>query len=141
MKLLPHAFKWIGIIVFFIGFGLGAIDDGRQGFIEGYTRTSIESLDYDFKRILPEKVSQVADYILLFGLLIYVLSKNKRDDEFSKQLRYEVAYIVFVVTVGFIFILSIIIPELRLEPTTFIGAQMALYLILRYFRRISILDW
>ena len=141
MKLLPHAFKWIGITVFLIGFVLGAIDDGRQGFLDGYNDASRDPVKVEIERILPEKVSQIADYVLLFGLLIYVLSKNKRDDEFSKQLRYEAAYIVFVVTVGFIFILSIFIPELRLEPTTFIGAQMALYLILRYFRRVSILDW
>ena len=141
MKLLPHVFKWIGITLFIIGFVLGAIDDGRKGFMEGYNETSHEPIKIEFKRILPEKVSQIADYVTLFGLLIYVLSKNKRDDEFTQQLRYEAAYIVFVITIIFILILYVINPNLRLEPSTFIGVQLVLYLIIRYFRRISILDW
>jgi len=141
MKLLPHVFKWIGITIFFIGFVLGAIDDGRQGFLEGYNETSHDPVKIEFKRILPEKVSQIADYVLLFGLLIYVLSKNKRDDEFTRQMRYEAAYIVFVTTIIFVLILSMINSNLRLEPSTFIGIQLALYLIIRYFRKKSILDW
>jgi hypothetical protein len=141
MKLLPHVFKWIGITIFFIGFIFGAIDDGRKGFLEGYNETSHDPVKTEFKRILPEKVSQIADYVLLFGLLIYVLSKNKRDDEFTRQMRYEAAYIVFVITIIFILILFMIDPNLRLEPSTFIGAQLVLYLIIRHFRKISILDW
>lgn len=141
MKLLPYVFKWIGITIFFIGFVFGAIDDGRKGFLEGYNETSHHPVEIEFNRVLPEKVSQIADYVLLFGLLIYVLAKNKRDDEFTRQMRYEAAYIVFVITIIFIFILSMVNPNLRLEPSTFIGTQLALYLIIRYFRKISILDW
>ncbi len=141
LLLLPHIFKKIGLIIFLSGFILSAIDDGRQGFMDGYNENQSDPVKVEFKRVLPEKVSQIADYVLLCGLLIYILSKNKRDDEFTQRLRYESAYIILVVTIVFIFVLYMVNREIRIEPSTFIGTQLVLYLIVRYFRKISILEW
>ena len=141
MKLLPHIFKWIGLTIFLIGFITSSIDDGREGFIGGMNDASNDSEKIEFKRILPEKVSQAADYVLLFGLLIYVLSKNKRDDELAQRLRYESAYIVLVLTIFFILILYMVMPNMKIEPSTLIGTQLVLYLIVRYFRKLSITEW
>ena len=141
MKLLSYRFKWIGLTVFLIGFITGAIDDGRKGFIGGMNDASYDSVKVEFNRILPEKVSQLADYVLLFGLLIYVLSKSKRDDELLQKVRYESAYIVLVLTIFFILILYIAMPDLKIEPSTLIGTQLILYLLIRYFRKLSIIEW
>ncbi len=139
MKLLPHAFKWIGLAVFLLGFIFGAIDDGRQGFMEGYNETVNDPVEYNFEPILPERISHFADYALLFGLLIYILSKNKREDEFIRKLRYESAFIVFVLTISIVLVWHIFNPEFELSPSTFLALQMFAYLIIRSVKQKIIL--
>lgn len=135
MKLLPHAFKWIGLAVFLLGFIFGAIDDGRQGFMEGYNETVNEPVEYNFKPILPERISHFADYATLLGLLIYILSKNKIEDEFAQKMRFESAFIVFILTISVVLVWHIFNPEFELSPSTFLAMQMFAYLIIRSVKR------
>ncbi len=139
MKLLPHAFKWIGLVVFLLGFIFGAIDDGRQGFMEGYNETVNDPVEYNFEPILPERVSYFADYTLLFGLLIYILSKNKIEDEFAQKIRFESAFLCLILTIAIVLIIDIINPEFELSPSTFLAMQMFAYLIIRSVKRKIIL--
>jgi hypothetical protein len=140
MKLLPHTFKWIGVCLFLIGMLVGLIDNGRQEFISGADAGRGDGVKTEFVRLLPEIVSQVAEYVQLLGLLIYILAKNKREDEFAQKLRYESAFIVLVISVLLILIVYIVNPEVRIEPSFLISTQMILYLIVRLFKRQSILE-
>lgn len=141
MKLLPYTFKKIGLILFIIGFATSMIDDGRMGFIEG-----MKSNDYSNKnlsitqRIMPAEVSKVADYFSLLGLLLVLLSNNKKEDEFTQQLRYESGYITLVISTAIILILYIINYELSIEPSAFLACLMILYFIVYRFRKNYFLD-
>ena len=134
MKLLPHYFKWIGIGLLILSFVFG-IDD----FLLGFTGASLSEPPEDFKRILPEIFPQISDFILLIGLLIYLVSKNKREDEFIQKIRYESAYIVLVITILGILVLYIINPETKLNASYLLAFQMLFYLVVMFFRKRMIL--
>lgn len=130
MKLLPHYFKWIGIGSIFLGFILG-IDDVRGGFLEG----SGMQISDGFSQLLPDICSQVSDYPMLIGLLIYILAKNKTEDEFAQKLRYESAFIVLVITIVVLIIVYMINPGLEFSPAYLLVLQMLAYLIIRPIKR------
>jgi hypothetical protein len=140
MKLLPHTFKWIGLTIYLLGVIVGFIDEGRQEFIEGFNEGIIDDTKIEFVRLMPEMVSQVGNYAILLGLLTYILSKNKREDEFIQKLRYESAFIVFVISILLILILHLIHPSLIIEAHTVLSAQMIFYLLIRMFKRQVILE-
>ena len=134
MKLLPHYFKWIGIGLLILSFVFG-IDD----FLLGFTGALLSEPPEDFKRILPEIFPQISDFILLIGLLIYLVSKNKREDEFIQKIRYESAYIVLVITILGILVLYIINPDIKLNASYLLAFQMLFYLVVMFFRKRIIL--
>ena len=142
MKLLPHYFKWIGIILFFLGMITAGIDDGREDFIEGWNAGAgnhTEKIDITIKRVFPEEVSHIADFVSIFGLLIYVLSKQKREDELMQKLRFESAFLVMVLTLAVILILYGFNSDLKVDPSTLLSLQMIAYLIVRALKRQFIL--
>jgi hypothetical protein len=134
MKLLPYYFKWIGIGLLFLSFVFG-IDD----FLLGFTGALLSEPPEYFKRIFPEIFPQISDFILLIGLLIYLVSKNKREDEFIQKIRYESAYIVLVITILGILVLYIINPEIKLNASYLLAFQMLFYLVVIFFRKRMIL--
>ena len=139
MKLLPHFFKRIGIVIFFIALIVNSIDEGRRSFMEGHNDASDTPIEYDFHPVLPAKAMHISDFTILIGLLIYVLSKNKKEDEFMQKLRYESAFIVLVLSLFIILILYIINPNIKIDPSSLISMQMVFYLILRLLKRKIIL--
>jgi hypothetical protein len=139
MKLLPHAFKWIGLILFFLGFVFNSIDEGRRDFMKGYNSTVKEPVEYVFNPVLPEDIMHISDFTMLIGLLVYILSKNKREDEFAQKLRYESAFMVLVLTIIVILVWYIFVPDFKIEPSTLISTQMIFYLIIRSIKKQVIL--
>jgi len=133
MKLLPHYFKWIAIGLFILSFVFG-IDDFLLGFTSAYHDGPPK-----FTRILPEYYAQISDYILLVSLLIYLVSKNKREDEFIQKIRYESAYIVLVITILVILVLYIINPDIKINASYLLAFQMLFYLVVKFFRKRMIL--
>lgn len=130
MKLLPHYFKWIGIGLLFLSMIFG-YDDFCRGFYDGISGNAPR----DYVSIFPEFFSQVSDYVILFGLLLYILSRNKTEDEFVQKLRYESAYIILVLTVVVLMLVYVIVPDLKVSPANILLLQMVAYLIVRSIRR------
>ena len=128
MKLLPHYFKWIGIGLLILSFVFG-IDD----FLSGLTNGMINS------KIFPDIFPQISDFILLIGLLIYLISKNKREDEFIQKIRFESAYIVLIITILGILVLYLFNPEIKLNVTYLLALQMLFYLLVVFLKKRLIL--
>jgi len=143
MKLLPHFFKWIGLAIFFIGFTVTAIDDGRQDFLDGYYSAAeyCEKPEMiTIQRVFPEKTMHISDIASLVGLLLYILAKNKREDEFFRQLRYESAFLVMVLSIVIILVIYIFNRGFKLGASDFLSLQMIGYLIVRALKRKIILS-
>jgi len=142
MKLLPHYFKWIGLIIFFVGLTVNIIDDGRRGFIEGYNDAiddPSERIETEFHPVFPDRVTHFSDIALLIGLLIYILAKNKMEDEFMQKLRYESAFLVMVLSLFIVLIIYLFNENFKIDPSTFLSLQMIGYLLVRLFKRKLIL--
>ena len=133
MKLLPHYFRWIGIGLLILSFVFG-IDDFLLG-LTGAVRNSPE----DFKKIFPDIFPKISDFVLLIGLLIYLVSKNKREDEFIQKIRYESAYIVLIITILGILVLYIVNPHIKLNAPYLLAFQMLFYLVVVFIRKKMIL--
>ena len=74
--------------------------------------------------------------------LSVLLLKNKREDESIQKLRYESAFIVFVVSILIILVLYIVNPAINIDASFLLSVQMIFYLILRLIKRRLILeDW
>ncbi len=141
MKLLPHYFKWIGLVIFLGGLFLGLIGGiGSKDFIEGMEIAWGESVECEIQPFFPEKVLHVLDFTMLIGLLLYILSKNKTEDEFAQKLRYESAFIVLALSILIILVVYILRPDIKIEPSFLISSQMFFYLILRSVKRKLILE-
>jgi len=136
MKLLPHYFKWIGLGLILLSIVFG-FDDFRRGFMDGATgKPPVDN----FESILPDIFSQLSDYLTLSGLLLYILSKNKTEDEFAQKLRYESAFIVLILTIGVLFFAYIINPDIKVGPAYVLLLQMLVYLVVRRVKRSVILE-
>ncbi len=136
MKLLPHYFKWIGLGLILLSIVFG-FDDFRRGFMDGITgKPPVDN----FESIMPDILSQSCDYLILSGLLLYILSKNKTEDEFAQKLRYESAFIVLILTIGVLFFAYIINSDIKVSPAYVLLLQMLVYLIVRAVKRSVILE-
>lgn len=139
MKLLPHYFKWIGLVLFFAGFVTGAFSvDARKAFVEGRNA----AIDNPDKKIelntdwgLPKRVGHIADFVSIAGLLIYVLAKQKREDELMQKLRYESAFLVMVITLAIILLTYGFKSDFTIDPSGLLSLQMIGYLITRAIKR------
>lgn len=134
MKLLPHYFKWIGIGMLLLSIIFG-YDDFWRGFYDGATGNEPQ----DVVPIFPEFFSQISDYVTLIGLLVYILAKNKTEDEFAQKLRFESAYVVLVLTIVTLLVMHASKPDLLVNPGIFLLLQMVAYLIIRSIKRGAIL--
>lgn len=134
MKLLPYVFKWIGIGLFFLSMLLG-FDDFCREYLETSTHGEVKA----FEPVFPEIFPILSDYVLLFGLLLYILAKNKTEDEFFQKLRYESAFLVLVLTIGTVLVIYIFNSDFEISPSIFLTLQMVAYLLIRMFKRSLIL--
>jgi len=126
MRLLPHYFKWIGIGIIIIGFIFG-IDDFLLGFTSGVSNSTTIELD----KMLSPVYSRISDYFLLAGLLVVILARTKKEDEYSLKLRYESAFIVLISSILIIILVYAFNPDFRIKPGIFILLQMLAYLMVR----------
>lgn len=83
-KLLPNYFKKIGLAVFFISFFLG----GGDSFMDGFKQVTPGTHHY-FKNIYGPLLNKIISVAPIIGLLIYLFSKEKIEDEYVKLFRLE----------------------------------------------------
>nr|WP_319998041.1 hypothetical protein [uncultured Draconibacterium sp.] len=140
MKLLPHYFKWIGLVVFFGGLTLSLIGSiGSEDFIEGMEMARGEPIEVAMEPLFSASLVHVFDVALIVGLLVYILAKNKREDEMMQKIRNESAFIALILSLAIILIIYVFKPEYRIYPSDLLSLQMIAYLIIRVTMRKFIL--
>ena len=136
MKLLPHYFKWLGLIIFFTALGVSLYGSiGTEDFIKGAEWVSREPIENNVGPLLPAGITHVADVAILSSLLMYVLAKNKNEDEFMQKLRYESAFLVMVLTIVIILFVYTFYSTFSINPLDLLELQMVGYLIVRSVKR------
>ena len=86
IKLLPNWCKKLGLGVFLIGF----IVSGFKGFMSGLTACNPKTTKYDFFiNMFSVSIMHVFEVLAVIGMLIYLLSKEKVEDDYINKLRLE----------------------------------------------------
>jgi len=107
IQILPNWCKKLGLAIFFIGFIIGGIDDFKEGFNEGYNSSRNSEVDIIlnnqdnnekphtinepsiFLKTFGETGLHIFEIVGIFGMLIYMLSKEKIEDDYIDKLRYQ----------------------------------------------------
>jgi len=94
LQILPNWCKKLGLLLFFISFIIGGVDDFKKGFIDGYNYnkrnfTPIKDDPTYFLSLFGETGIHIFEMLSIFGMLIYMLSKEKIEDDYIDKLRLE----------------------------------------------------
>ena len=130
--LLPNYFKKIGLLLFLVGSFLIGIDGFLEGFFDG---SEYEDFKPDFKLIWSEGWTLFWNLCSIAGVLIYALSREKKEDEWHKVLRLETGWITFVICLGLLFVCYAIMGEIDLSINIVISLPVILFLIIFFFRK------
>ena len=85
IQILPNWFKKVGLIMFIVGSIIGGGDD----FYDGLTGAAYSSEAGKFSMFLGENLIHIFYVLSFIGLLIYMLSKEKVEDDYINKLRLE----------------------------------------------------
>ncbi len=133
-QLLPNYFKKVGLILFFLGFIFTGLDDFREGFFESYLNGE-ESIDQYFKQYWSEGWILFWNLCSVGGVILYALSREKKEDEWYKMLRFETGWITFIICLGILFVSYSIFGEVELSIDVVINLPVSLFLIIFFFRK------
>ncbi|HEA81229.1 MAG TPA: hypothetical protein ENI01_12275 [Maribacter sp.] len=129
---MPNRFKTIGLILFIIGFVIPLILAFTSGFSEPYTSNETSRLS---EKVIDSSLSKWLDILTIVGMLIYMLSKEKVEDDYIIKLRLESYQIATILCLIVIIILHIINNEMMFNVSDFIYAFIILYLITFYLKK------
>ena len=126
---LPNAFKKIGLVFLSL---VAGYEDFKRGFWDGYHFDNPGVVKYG---PVPDKaVTRWADGMLFAGMLVYMLSREKVEDEYLSQQRAEAFSLAFVATVAAAF--SLYLLNVRLLKTEWLLLlQLAVFLVVFYFKK------
>jgi|TARA_R110000744_G_C19212159_1_gene546177 hypothetical protein len=131
-QILPNRFKTIGLFLFIIGFVIPLILAFTSGFSEPYTSNETSRLT---EKVIDSSLSKLLDILSIVGMLIYMLSKEKVEDDYIIKLRLESYQLATILCLIIIFILHIVNNEMIFNVSDIIYAFIILYLITFYLKK------
>ncbi|MCD6544761.1 MAG: hypothetical protein J7K34_09655 [Flavobacteriaceae bacterium] len=142
-QILPNWFKKIGLILFIVGSIIGGGDDMVEGFKDGYNESR-----YGISEKQPQNNNGLITmfvggentthifYVLSFiGMLIYMLSKEKIEDDYINKLRLESFQLTSIITliIGIVLLAFSKISDVSLD--LFISLFFWFYLITFFIKK------
>ncbi|MGN8225941.1 hypothetical protein [Gracilimonas sp. BCB1] len=131
-QFLPNFFKKIGLFIF-VATGIPAF---KKGYTEGRNAArGIENPDvyevftfWGFR--ITEPIYNILAVIGIFGLLLYLFSKDKKMDEFLTRIRFEALQVTFVLSALIIFLFLVFEPAMTINAQLLLEGQVILFLII-----------
>jgi len=126
LRMLPNWFKKLGFIIFLIGASVSMY----EGFMEGLTGTPSDSGQFDsVKNYLGEKAIHWFDILSILGMIIYIFSKEKVEDDYINKLRLESYQITALLGLSVTIVLYTFSEDIKLTLDYFIILFLWTYLI------------
>ena len=129
-QILPHKFKIVGFFLFIIGFILSGINS----FMEGW-----HSVDKNFTgdlKTFSERTEHIFNIMFVVGTIVYMISKEKIEDEYINKLRlesFQLSSLIFL----FIALIAFIFPtQTKFSVDEFILVFVPIYLVTFYIKKI-----
>jgi len=129
-QIFPNKYKKLGLTLFIITSLLGAGDsfmDGLKGVPEG--------THHYFKDLYSEPLYHVLYILPTIALLIYMLSKEKIEDDYIKLLRLNSYQITVIIFLSIAFLFYIIRPETSFSLDWFLSLFMIVFLVVFYSKK------
>tara|TARA_R110002096_G_C14432422_1_gene710022 strand:- start:280 stop:723 length:444 start_codon:yes stop_codon:yes gene_type:complete len=136
IKMLPNKFKKLGFFLFFLGFIVSSTSiSARKSFYDGYN--SAKASNYISPALEPifiekyfgENIMHLFDVLIVLGLLLYMLSKEKIEDDYINALRLESFQLTSLLALASSIILYIFSKDLKLGLDIFITIFLVIYFI------------
>ena len=128
-QILPNNFKIMGLSLFIFGFILS----GVNSFMEGW-----HSIDKNFTgdlNMFSEKAENIFNTMLVVGMIVYMLSKEKIEDEYINKLRlesFQLSSLIFLLIALTAFLLP---TQTKFSVDDFILVFLSTYLITFYIKK------
>lgn len=130
--ILPHWCKKLGLILFIIASlingglnfinnsGLGKNDNGLLGILNAF---------------IGGGLSYVIDFVAIIAMLIYMISKEKVEDDYINKLRLESFQLTFIIWLLITIVIYILDKDLKLTLEYFIFPLLWSYIIIFFIKR------
>ena len=151
LQILPNWCKKLGVAMFFVFSFISGADDVFNGACDGWN--SVPTVKYgeqigksEYTPPPPSKITNFTDFfgvktlhyldaLSIFGLLIYMLSKEKIEDDYINQLRLESYQLTAIIGIVISILLYAFSESIKLTPDYFITLFMYLYLITFFIKK------
>ena len=138
IKMLPNWVKKIGLALFFMGLVvIFTAVHSRENFCEGFndsyntTISEVQNLEPVFiEKWFGKSAIHIFEVLTIFGLLIYMLSKEKVEDDYINKLRLESYQLTSIIVLVFGLGLYAFSENLKLSLDTFATLFLMSYLII-----------
>lgn len=134
-QILPNWCKKLGLSVFVVSALLTAGD----AFMDGFNNVSLGTHHY-FKDLYGPILYQVFYILPVFGLLIYLFSKEKVEDDFINILRLQSYQITITSFILIAFVIYLFSNKINVGLENVLELFMMVYLIVFYIKKRLILD-
>jgi hypothetical protein len=135
IKMLPNWGKKLGFLVFVISVLItSTFIESRKSFFEGYNAGLVlenEILNLEpilFERVLGPESLHFFSVLIIIGLIIYMFSKEKVEDDYIDKLRLESFQLTSLISLAASVILYIAFKTMKLELDYFALIYLIIYL-------------
>ncbi len=149
LQILPNWCKKLGVSIFFVFSFISGADDVFNGWEDGSRsyqpiENKIEHKNHTppeiaestlFKDFFGENLLRYLDALSIFGILIYMLSKEKVEDDYINQLRLESYQLTAIIIISISILLYAFSEKIKLSIDYFITLFMYFYLITFFIKK------
>lgn len=138
LQILPNWFKKVGLLLFIVFSFLGGSNAFKEGYNKGYYYN--QDIPADVKtdsitKYFGETFIHYFDIIAIIGMIIYIISKEKVEDDYINKLRLESYQITALISLFAALILFIFSNQLKFYIDDFITMFLFIYLITFYIKK------
>ena len=144
LQILPNWCKKLGLAIFMIFSFIVARDQALSGWYSVPYNSPYKTLEYktpppnkitNYTSFFEVKTLHYLDALSIFGLLIYMLSKEKIEDDYINQLRLESYQLTAIIGIIISILLYAFAERIKLTPDYFITLFMYFYLITFFIKK------
>jgi len=139
IQILPNWFKKVGLIMFIVFSALASKDSIVRGYNYGYNynraipeTVKLDSLVHVFKSTTTQHYLSI---ISIIGIIIYLMSKEKIEDDYINKLRLESYQITALISLFSALIIFLFSSELKFYIDDFITMFLFIYLITFFIKK------
>ena len=133
-QILPNWCKKLGFLIFIVFTFLGGGDDFIDGYKSGYSMIDQTGSDI-FKSYFGKNLRHFFEILGIIGILIYMMSKEKVEDDYINKLRLESFQLTAIIGLGLTILLYAFSKDLKLTLDYFIMLFLMFYLVIFFIKK------